>query len=99
MQPVICSFFLCVVFISGYHTGLAYVSMGLMYCLYTRVLTSLDWPNVVLVSARMTLNRVFTLVFIFWVCELKVNFFVCHTECSGCVGVGYGCVIECNCRL
>ena len=52
---VICSFFLCVVFVSGCYVWCAYVSMGLMDCLYTIVMSFLDWPNVVLVSARMTL--------------------------------------------
>ena len=33
-----------------------------MYCLYTRVVSSLDWPNVVLVSAGRTLKWIFALV-------------------------------------
>jgi len=69
---VTCSLFMCVVAVSGCHDGWAYVSMGLMYCLYTRVMSSLDWPNVVLVSARRTLIRVFALVFMLsmWVVNL-----------------------------
>ena len=42
---VMCSLFMCVVAVSVCHAGLAYVSMGLMYCLYTRVMSSLDWPG------------------------------------------------------
>ena len=55
---VICSLFKCVVAALGCHDGSAYVSMGLMYCLYTWVMSSLDRPNVVLVNARRTLKRV-----------------------------------------
>ena len=36
--------------------------MGLLYCLYTRVMTSLDSPNVVLVSVQRTLRHVFAFV-------------------------------------
>ena len=32
---VICSFCVCVVFVSDCHARWAYVSMGLMHCLYT----------------------------------------------------------------
>ena len=71
---VTCSFFMCVVDVSGCHAGWAYVSMGLMYCLYTRVMSSLDWPNVVLVSARRTLRRVFALVFMLSVCGENLIF-------------------------
>ena len=56
----------CVVALSGCHAGYAYVSMGLMYCLYTRVMSSLDWPK--------TLRRVFVLVFMLSVCEVKLFF-------------------------
>ena len=57
-----------VVLVSGCHAGWAYLSMGLMYCLYTRVMSSLDWPNVVLVRARNTLRRVLVLLFMLSVC-------------------------------
>ena len=53
---VICSFFMRVVFVSGCNAGRAYASMSLVYCLYTRVMSSLDWPNVVLVSGRRNLR-------------------------------------------
>ena len=39
---VICSLFMCGVAVSGCHAGWAYVSMSLMYCLYTRVMLFLD---------------------------------------------------------
>ena len=71
---VTCSLFMCVVAVSGCHAGWAYVSMGLMYCLYTRVMSSLDWPNVVLVSARRTLRQVFALMFIMSVCGKNLVF-------------------------
>ena len=48
------SFCGCVAFVSRCHAGCAYVSMGLMYYFYTWVMSSLGWPNVVLVSARRT---------------------------------------------
>ena len=60
---VIYSFCMYAAFVSGCHVGWAYVSMGLMYCLNTRVMSSLDQPNFVLVSARRTLRRVLALVF------------------------------------
>ena len=47
------------------------MSLGLMYCLYTRVMFSLDWPNFVSVSARRTLRRVFALVFMLLVCGMN----------------------------
>ena len=34
---VICSFCVCVVFVSDCYAGWAYVSLGLMYYLYTKV--------------------------------------------------------------
>ena len=67
MQPVAirnaliwvkCSFWICVTVVSGCHDVWAYVSMGLMYCLYTSVMSSFDWPSVVVVSASRTLRRV-----------------------------------------
>ena len=83
------SLFMCVVAVFGCHAGWAYVSMGLMYCLYTRVMSYLNWPIVVLVSARSTLRRVFALVFMLLVCEVNlISFVMCHSECGGRVGVG-----------
>ena len=70
--------------------------MGLMYCLYIRMMSSLDWPYFVLVSARRTLSQVFALVFMFSVCEVNLILIViCHSECGGRIGVGYGYVFEC----
>ena len=82
---VTCSLFKCVVAVSGCHDGWAYVSMGLMYCLHTRVMASLVWPNVVLVSARRTFRRVFALVFMLsmWV----VNFILLSYVTPCVVGV------------
>ena len=71
---VTCNVFMCVVAVSRCHAGWAYVSMSLMYCLYTWVMSSLDWPNVVLVSARRTLRRVFALVFMLSVCGENLIF-------------------------
>ena len=42
---VTCSLFMCVVAVSGCHDGWAYVSKGLMNCLYTRVVLSLTLFN------------------------------------------------------
>ena len=81
---------MCVVFVSGCLAGWAYVSMGLMYYLYTRMIASLDWPNVVLASARRPLKWVFAVVFMFLMCGLKVFFFVLfHSERGGRVRVRY----------
>ena len=55
---VIYIFCICVAFVSVENAG---VNMDLMYCLYVRVISSLVWPNVVLVSARRTLRRVLAL--------------------------------------
>ena len=45
-----------------------------MYCLYTRLMSSLDRPNVALVSARRTLRRVFALELILSVCGENLIF-------------------------
>ena len=88
---VICSLCMCVVSVSGCTAGCAYVSMGLMYCLYTKVMSSLDCSNVLLVSAWRTLSRVFALVFTLSVCGENLIFFViCHSERGEIVGLGYG---------
>ena len=39
---VVCSFLICVSAMSGCQAGCAYVRMGLMYCLYTVVMSSLE---------------------------------------------------------
>ena len=54
----ICRFCMYVAFASSCHAEWAYVSICLMYCWYTWVMSSLDRPNVVLVNARRTLKRV-----------------------------------------
>ena len=72
---------MCAVFVPGCPTVWLYVGMGLMYCLYTRVMFSLDRPNVVLVSVRRTLSQVFALVFMFFgVCDERL--FFCHIYMS-----------------
>ena len=45
--------------------------MGLMYCLYTRVMSSWGTPNAVLVSVRRTLKRVLILLMILSRCVLN----------------------------
>ena len=75
----ICSFCLYLVFVSDCLAGWVYVSMGLLYCLYARVMSSLNWLIVVLVSARKTLRRVSALVFMFSVCGMKVIILSCDT--------------------
>ena len=67
---VSCSFWVCVSVVSSWHAGWVYMSMGLMYCLYTRVMCSLDWSNVVLASAWRTLRRVLALVLMLSVCVM-----------------------------
>ena len=63
-------------------------------------MSSLDWPNVVLVSARRTLRRFFSLsVYVISVFDERQAFVVCHSEFGGYVGVGYECVVECYCGL
>ena len=96
-----CSLILCVVAVSGRYALWAYVSMGLMYCLYIRVISSLGWPNIVLWSARRTLRRGFIIVFMLSVYGENLIFFfvICHSECGGRVSVGYGYVVECYCGL
>lgn len=67
----IVSFCMFVSFVSGCYGVLAYVSMGLMYCFYTRVKSSLIWPNFVLASGWMTLRRVLALLFMLSVCSMN----------------------------
>ena len=74
---VICSFCMYVAFVSGCHVGLTYVSIGLMYCLYTRVMSSLDRPNFVLVTARRILREVFPLMFMLSVCGMNFMLLLC----------------------
>ena len=69
---VLCSFCICVAFVYGCHAGRAYVSIGLMYYLYTRVMSYLNLPNVVLVYGRRTLRRVLALVFRLSVCWMNM---------------------------
>ena len=59
---VICGFCICVSAGFGCHDNWAHVNMGLMYCLYTRVISSLGTPNAVLVRAWRTLKRVSVLI-------------------------------------
>ena len=73
---VICSCCMCVVSVSGCPAVWLYVSIDLMYRVYTRVMSFSDWPKVVLVSTRRTLSRIFALVFKFLLCGMKVIF--CH---------------------
>ena len=63
---------MCDFAVSGCHAGWAHVSTGLMYCLYTRVMSSLNYPNVVLVSVRRILRRVLVLLLMLSVCVLNV---------------------------
>ena len=65
---VVCSFFMCVWAMSGCHAVCAYVSTGLMYCLYTLVLSSLECPYVVCVRARITFSLVLAFVLMLSVC-------------------------------
>ena len=69
---VICSFWMRDSARSGCHAGWLCVGVGLMYCLYTRVMSSLDCPNVVLVSALRTLKRVLALVLMLFVSGLNL---------------------------
>ena len=74
------------------------MSMGLMHCLYIRVMSSLDWPNFVLFSTRRTSRRIFALVVMFFGVSGESHFLsICHSECSGRVGVSYVCVVGCFC--
>lgn len=41
---VVCNFCICVLDVSGCHAVCAYVRMGLMYCLYIVVMSSLECP-------------------------------------------------------
>ena len=68
---MIFTFWICVTVVSGCHAGWAYVRLGLMYWLYTRIMPSSDWANVVLVSASKTLSRVLGLMLILSVCVLN----------------------------
>ena len=82
MQPVAmrraafcvrCSLCKCVSARLGCQAMCAYVRMGLMYCLYSVVMSSLECPNVVCVSALRTFKRVLAGVFILSVCCLNVT--------------------------
>ncbi len=44
---VVCSFRICVLDVFGCHAVCPYVRIGLMYCLYTVVMSSLECPYVV----------------------------------------------------
>ena len=48
-------------------------SIGLIYCLYTVVICSLEWPYVVWVRALRILRLDFAFVLMFCECFLKVN--------------------------
>ena len=50
-------------------------------------MSSLDWPNFVLVSARRTLRRVFVLVFVLSVCEVNLIFLSYVTQSVVAVSV------------
>ena len=63
---------MCDSVVSVCHNGCACVGMGLIFFLYVRVMSFFDCPNVVLVSTRRTLRRVFDLVLMFSVCNLNV---------------------------
>ena len=63
---------MCVCAMSGAHAVCEYVRMGLMYCLNSVVISSLEWPYVVCVSARRTFSRCWALVFVISVCCLNV---------------------------
>ena len=69
---VVCSLLRFVSLSSGCQAVCAYVSMGLMYCLYTVVICSLECPYVVCVSALSTLSLDSAFVFMFSECFLKV---------------------------
>ena len=69
---VVCSFLMWVWAMSGCHAVCAYVSTGLMYCLYILVVSSLECPYVVWVRARMTFSLVLAFVLMLSVCCLKV---------------------------
>jgi len=60
---VVCSLSMRVLAVLGSQEGCAYERMGLMYCLYTWVMSSLEWPKDVFGSARRTFRRVFAFVF------------------------------------
>ena len=69
---VVWSFCMCVFARSDCQAGCAYVSTGLMYCLYVVSMSSLECPAVVLVRARRTFVLHLALALTFSVCARKV---------------------------
>lgn len=70
---VFCSLSRLVSLRRGCQAVCAYVSVGLMNCLYTCVMCSLECPYFVCVSARSTFSLLFALVFMLSVCCLNVS--------------------------
>ena len=69
---VVCNFSMCVSAVSGRQAVCAYESMGLMYCLLIFVMSSLEYPKDVFVSARRTFRRVSASVLMLSVCCANV---------------------------
>ena len=65
---VVCSLSMCVSAVSGCQAMCAYESMGLMFCLYVCLISSLEWLKDVIVSAGKTFRWVLALVLILSVC-------------------------------
>ena len=63
-----------------------------MYCMYTMVISSLDWLNFVLLSARRIIRQVQAFVLMLSGCGLNDTPLSCRSESGNSVGVGYsGC--------